>query len=38
VLQGLGGWRYRMRVYDRPLELKAMFKFIAYTQPEQAGL
>jgi hypothetical protein len=38
VLQGLGSWRYRMRVYDSPLELKTMFKYIAYTQPEQAGL
>jgi radical SAM superfamily enzyme YgiQ (UPF0313 family) len=38
VLQTLGTWRYRMRVYDNPLELRAMFKFISYTQPEQAGL
>lgn len=38
VLQTLGSWRYRLRVYDNPLELRAFFKFIAYTQPEQAGL
>lgn len=38
LLQTLSGWRYRMRVYDRPLELRALFKYISYTQPEQAGL
>jgi radical SAM superfamily enzyme YgiQ (UPF0313 family) len=38
VLQSLGGWRYRMRMYDNPVELRAMFKYISYTQPEQAGL
>ncbi|HYP41352.1 MAG TPA: radical SAM protein [Chloroflexia bacterium] len=38
ILQGLGSWRYRMRVYDNPVELRAMFKFISYTQPELAGL
>jgi anaerobic magnesium-protoporphyrin IX monomethyl ester cyclase len=38
VLRSLGSWRYRMRVYDRPHELRAFFKFISYTQPEQAGL
>ncbi len=38
ILQSLGSWRYRMRVYDNPLELRAIFKYISYTQPEQAGL
>lgn len=38
VLRGLGGWRYKRRVYSSPIELRAMFKFISYTQPEQAGL
>ena len=38
VLQTLGGWRYRLHVYDNPIELRAMFKYISYTQPEQAGL
>jgi radical SAM superfamily enzyme YgiQ (UPF0313 family) len=38
VLKTLGSWRYRMHVYDRPHELRAFFKFISYTQPEQAGL
>ena len=38
VLRTLGGWRYRLRVYDNPLELRAMFKLISYTRPEQAGL
>jgi anaerobic magnesium-protoporphyrin IX monomethyl ester cyclase len=38
VLQTLGSWRYRLRVYDNPLELRAFFKYISYTQPEQAGL
>jgi radical SAM superfamily enzyme YgiQ (UPF0313 family) len=38
VLQTLGSWRYRMKVYDRPHELRAFFKYISYTRPEQAGL
>ncbi|HET6313319.1 MAG TPA: radical SAM protein [Chloroflexia bacterium] len=38
VLQTLGSWRYRLRMYDNPLELRAFFKFISYTRPEQAGL
>jgi anaerobic magnesium-protoporphyrin IX monomethyl ester cyclase len=38
VLQTLGGWRYKMGVYSNPYELRAMFKYISYTQPEQAGL
>lgn len=38
VLQGLSSWRYGTRFYTTPLELKAMFKFISYTRPEQAGL
>jgi radical SAM superfamily enzyme YgiQ (UPF0313 family) len=38
LLQTLGTWRYRLHVYDNPLELRAIFKYISYTQPEQAGL
>jgi radical SAM superfamily enzyme YgiQ (UPF0313 family) len=38
ILKALGGWRYRFRVYTNPIELRAMFKFISYTRPEQAGL
>jgi len=38
ALRALGSWRYRLRYYDNPLELRAMFKYISYTQPEQAGL
>jgi radical SAM superfamily enzyme YgiQ (UPF0313 family) len=38
VLQTLGGWRYQRRVFGNPIELRAMFKYISYTQPEQAGL
>ncbi|MGA7731729.1 MAG: radical SAM protein [Chloroflexia bacterium] len=38
VLKTLGSWRYSTKFYSVPVEIKAMFKFIAYTQPEQAGL
>ena len=38
VLQTLGSWRYKARVYNNPIELRAMFKYISYTQPEKAGL
>ena len=38
ILQGMSSWRYGTKFYTTPLELKAMFKFISYTQPEQAGL
>jgi anaerobic magnesium-protoporphyrin IX monomethyl ester cyclase len=38
ILRTLGSWRYRTRVYRNPLELRAFFKYISYTQPEQAGL
>lgn len=38
ALGALGSWRYERRVYRFPIELRAMFKYISYTQPEQAGL
>ncbi len=38
LLKVLGGWRYGMGVYSRPHELRAVFKLISYTRPEQAGL
>lgn len=38
VLQTLGGWRYRFGVYQFPLELRALFKYISYRRPELEGL
>lgn len=38
VLQTMGSWRYKTGFYSTPLEIRAMLKFISYTQPEQAGL
>jgi anaerobic magnesium-protoporphyrin IX monomethyl ester cyclase len=38
VLQTLGSWRYRLHVYDNPVELRAFFKYISYTRADVAGL
>lgn len=37
LLRGLGGWRYKTRIYDYPVELRAFQKFFAYQRPETAG-
>ncbi len=38
ALQSLGTWRYNLGIYGFPVELRAMFKYIAYRRPELEGL
>ncbi len=37
LLKALGGWRYKTRVYDYPLELRAFHRLFQYQRPETAG-
>ncbi|HYO87093.1 MAG TPA: cobalamin-dependent protein [Candidatus Limnocylindrales bacterium] len=37
LLKGLSGWRYRLKMYDHPYELKALQRFIHYRRPETTG-
>lgn len=37
VLKALGGWRYRLRVYRFPLELRVFHRLFHYQRPETAG-
>jgi len=37
VLKGLSGWRYTLRYYDRPIELKMLQRLIHYRRPETTG-
>jgi hypothetical protein len=37
VLRALGAWRYWMRFYAHPLELRAFHKFFSYQRPETTG-
>ncbi len=37
VLRAISAWRYHLRVYRYPLELRAMHKLIAYQRPETSG-
>ncbi len=37
VLRALGGWRYRLKFYSYPLELRAFHKFFGYRRPETTG-
>jgi hypothetical protein len=37
VLRGLSGWRYRLRVYHRPLELAVLQRLLRYQRPETSG-
>lgn len=38
VLHAAATLRYNRRAFKNPIELRAIFKYISYTQPEQAGL
>lgn len=38
ALRLVSGWRYHLRVYDFPLELRAMHRLIRYQRPETTGL
>jgi anaerobic magnesium-protoporphyrin IX monomethyl ester cyclase len=37
ILKGLSGWRYKLEMYDRPYELKALQRLIHYRRPETTG-
>jgi hypothetical protein len=37
ILRGLGGWRYHLKYYEHPLELRALQKLFAYQRPETSG-
>jgi radical SAM superfamily enzyme YgiQ (UPF0313 family) len=37
MLQAVSAWRYHLRIYDYPLELKMMHKFLRYQRPETSG-
>ena len=37
VLRSVSAWRYHLRFYRYPLELRALHKFMAYQRPETSG-
>lgn len=37
ILRGLSAWRYHLRWYRNPIELRAFNKFLAYQRPETSG-
>jgi hypothetical protein len=37
LLRALGSWRYHLRVYAMPLELRVLHKLVGYQRPETAG-
>lgn len=37
LLQTLSGWRYHLKVYDWPYELKALQRMVHYRRPETTG-
>src|SRR6185312_13667356 len=37
VLRSASAWRYHLRFYDHPLELRALQKVLAYQRPETSG-
>lgn len=37
LLRGLSGWRYKLKFYDWPYELKALQRLIHYRRPETTG-
>ena len=37
ILRGLGGWRYRLRLYSWPVELDLAQRLFHYRRPETAG-
>lgn len=37
LLRGLGAWRYKLRFYHQPLELRAFHRLFHYQRPETAG-
>jgi radical SAM superfamily enzyme YgiQ (UPF0313 family) len=37
ILKGISSWRYHLRYYSHPLELKALHKVLSYQRPETSG-
>ena len=37
TLRGLSAWRYHLKIYRWPIELRAMNKWLAYQRPETSG-
>lgn len=37
MLKTFGGWRYHLKFYDFPLELRALQRLLAYQRPETTG-
>jgi anaerobic magnesium-protoporphyrin IX monomethyl ester cyclase len=37
LLRSLAAWRYHLRVYDHPLELRVLHRLFAYQRPETSG-
>ncbi len=37
VLRGLSAWRYHLRLYRNPIELRAFNRLLAYQRPETSG-
>ncbi|MBI1880357.1 MAG: B12-binding domain-containing radical SAM protein [Chloroflexi bacterium] len=37
MLKTIGGWRYHLKFYEYPLELRALQKLFAYQRPETTG-
>jgi radical SAM superfamily enzyme YgiQ (UPF0313 family) len=37
LLRALSGWRYRLKVYAAPLELRALHRLMQYQRPETTG-
>ncbi|MDH3675431.1 MAG: B12-binding domain-containing radical SAM protein [Anaerolineae bacterium] len=37
ALKALGGWRYHLKFYEHPLELRALQRLFAYQRPETTG-
>jgi hypothetical protein len=37
LLKALSGWRYKLKLYDYPYELKALQRFMHYRRPETTG-
>jgi radical SAM superfamily enzyme YgiQ (UPF0313 family) len=37
ILKTVGGWRYHLKYYEYPLELRALQKLFAYQRPETTG-
>jgi phage gp46-like protein len=37
LLRGLSAWRYHLRMYANPIELRALHKVLSYQRPETSG-